>query len=73
MSTPFVAILQMSCGIPVAAVAIGKAGAKRGVFCCTDARVERCKLAARIKNERDANCADVLAKDKALQDKLRRG
>ena len=66
--------VQMPGGIPVATVAIGKAGAKNAGFLAAQMlALSDTALAARIKNERDANCADVLAKDKALQDKLRRG
>lgn len=66
--------VQMPGGIPVATVAIGKAGAKNaGYLAAQMLALSDSTLAARIKSERDANCADVLAKDKALQEKLRRG
>ena len=66
--------VQMPGGIPVATVAIGKAGAKNaGYLAAQMLALSDSALAARIKSERDANCADVLAKDKALQEKLRRG
>lgn len=66
--------VQMPGGIPVATVAIGKAGAKNaGYLAAQMLALSDSALAARIKSERDANCADVLAKDKALQDKLHRG
>ena len=66
--------VQMPGGIPVATVAIGKAGAKNaGYLAAQMFALSDSALAARIKSERDANCADVLAKDKALQDKLHRG
>lgn len=66
--------VQMPGGIPVATVAIGKAGAKNaGYLAAQMLALGDSALAARIQGERDANCAEVLAKDKALQDKLRRG
>ena len=66
--------VQMPGGTPVATVAIGKAGAKNAGFLAAQMlALSDAALAVRIKNERDANCADVLAKDKALQDKLHRG
>lgn len=66
--------VQMPGGIPVATVAIGKAGAKNAGFLAAQMlALSDAALAARIKSEREANCADVLTKDKALQDKLRRG
>ena len=66
--------VQMPGGIPVATVAIGKAGAKNAGFLAAQMlALSDTALAARIKNERDTNCADILAKDKALQDKMRRG
>jgi len=66
--------VQMPGGIPVATVAIGKAGAKNaGYLAAQMLALSDSALAKRIKNERDANAADVLKKDEALQDKLRRG
>ena len=65
--------VQMPGGIPVATVAIGKAGAKNaGYLAAQMLALSDNALAARIKSERDANCAEVLEKDKALQEKLRR-
>ena len=65
--------VQMPGGIPVATVAIGKAGAKNaGYLAAQMLALSDSALATRIKNERDANSADVLAKDQALQAKLRR-
>jgi 5-(carboxyamino)imidazole ribonucleotide mutase len=65
--------VQMPGGIPVATVAIGKAGAKNaGYLAAQMLALSDSALATRIKSERDANCAEVLAKDKALQEKLRR-
>ena len=66
--------VQMPGGIPVATVAIGKAGAKNaGYLAAQILALNDAALATRIKAERDANAAEVIAKDKALQDKLRRG
>ena len=65
--------VQMPGGIPVATVAIGKAGAKNaGYLAAQMLALSDPVLATRIKNERDANCAEVIAKDQALQEKLRR-
>ena len=75
MSTPFVAILMGSDSDLPTMQATQEVLAKLGIaheMKITSAH-RTPALAARIKNERDANCADVLAKDKALQDKLRRG
>lgn len=66
--------VQMPGGIPVATVAIGKAGAKNaGYLAAQMLALGDASLATRIKAERDANAAEVIAKDKTLQDKLRRG
>jgi 5-(carboxyamino)imidazole ribonucleotide mutase len=60
--------VQMPGGIPVACVAIGKAGAKNAAYLAaqiialTDARV-----AQRLADERAANAAAIQAKDLALQ------
>jgi 5-(carboxyamino)imidazole ribonucleotide mutase len=65
--------VQMPGGIPVATVAIGKAGAKNaGYLAAQMLALSDSALATRIKNERDTNTADVLAKDQALQVKLAR-
>jgi 5-(carboxyamino)imidazole ribonucleotide mutase len=65
--------VQMPGGIPVATVAIGKAGAKNaGYLAAQMLALSDRALATRIKNERDANTADVLAKDQALQLRLAR-
>jgi 5-(carboxyamino)imidazole ribonucleotide mutase len=63
--------VQMPGGIPVATVAIGKAGAKNAgylaaqIIASTDT-----ELAQRLLEERQANTNEVLAKDAALQAKL---
>ena len=65
--------VQMPGGIPVATVAIGKAGAKNaGYLAAQMLALSDGALATRIKSERNANTADVLAKDQALQVKLAR-
>ncbi|MBI3774894.1 MAG: 5-(carboxyamino)imidazole ribonucleotide mutase [Gammaproteobacteria bacterium] len=65
--------VQMPGGIPVATVAIGKAGAKNaGYLAAQMLALNDTALATRIKTERDVNAAEVLAKDQALQGKLRK-
>jgi 5-(carboxyamino)imidazole ribonucleotide mutase len=64
--------VQMPAGIPVACVAIGKAGAKNAAFlaaqilAATDA-----SIADRLRAERKANAESILAKDAELQKKLK--
>ena len=66
--------VQMPGGIPVACVAIGKAGAKNaGYLAAQIIAVSDPALAERLKREREANAADVQAKDAALQDRLKTG
>lgn len=63
--------VQMPGGIPVATVAIGKAGAKNaGYLAAQILSVADTALAQRLKEERAKNAADVLAKDAALQKTL---
>lgn len=63
--------VQMPAGIPVATVAVGKAGARNAAFLAgqiiglSDARV-----AQKIREEREANARQVLDKDAALQKEL---
>lgn len=65
--------VQMPGGIPVATVAIGKAGAKNaGYLAAQMLALSDIALATRIRNERAANTAEVIAKDTALQAKLTR-
>jgi 5-(carboxyamino)imidazole ribonucleotide mutase len=60
--------VQMPGGIPVASVAIGKAGAKNAGYLAAEIlALSDADLSARIKNERAANANEILAKDKALQ------
>lgn len=63
--------VQMPGGIPVASVAIGKAGAKNaGYLAAQILAVGDNALAQRLKAERQANAEAVMAKDRALQENL---
>ena len=63
--------VQMPGGIPVACVAIGKAGAKNAAYLAAQIlAVGDSELAERVKKDRKANAEAVLAKDMALQEKL---
>ena len=63
--------VQMPGGIPVATVAIGKAGAKNaGYLAAQILAVGNAELAARVKAERREQADAVVAKDAALQEKL---
>lgn len=64
--------VQMPGGIPVACVAIGKAGAKNAAYLAAQmlALADEA-LAGRIKDERAANAQTVMDKDAALQAKLK--
>lgn len=65
--------VQMPGGIPVACVAIGKAGAKNAAYLATQIiAVQDEGLAQRLKEERAANAAQIIAKDQALQESLKR-
>ncbi len=63
--------VMMPGGIPVATVAVGKAGAKNAgylaaqILALTDA-----SIAEAVKADREKSANDVIAKDKALQEKL---
>lgn len=60
--------VQMPGGIPVATVAIGKAGAKNaGYLAAQMLAIVDAELAERIRAEREANARDVQAKDAQLQ------
>ena len=64
-------IVQMPGGIPVATVAIGKAGAKNaGYLAAQILATGNADLAARVKAERRAQADAVVAKDAALQETL---
>lgn len=63
--------VQMPGGIPVATVAIGKAGAKNAAYLAAQIlALADNKLAERVKNERIANAEKVQAQDEALQASL---
>lgn len=64
--------VQMPGGIPVATVAIGKAGAKNAAYLAAQIiGVGDSELHARLIAERKENAENVIAKDKALQEKLK--
>jgi 5-(carboxyamino)imidazole ribonucleotide mutase len=64
--------VQMPGGIPVASVAIGKAGAKNAAYLAAQIlSLADPELAQRLRDERAANSAAVQAKDAELQEKLR--
>lgn len=63
--------VMMPGGIPVATVAIGKAGAKNAAYLAAQIMsLSDAKLAERFKQERQQNADAVLAKDSELQKKL---
>ena len=63
--------VQMPGGIPVASVAIGKAGAKNAAYLAAQILALSDKeLAQRLADERKANTAEILAKDKAVREKF---
>ncbi len=60
--------VQMPGGIPVAAVAVGKAGAKNAAYLASQIlALSDPELAERIRAERQANAEGVVAKDAKLQ------
>ena len=64
--------VQMPGGIPVATVAIGKAGAKNaGYLAAQILGVADKALASELSAERERNAAEILGKNDALQEKLR--
>lgn len=64
--------VQMPGGIPVATVAIGKAGAKNAAYLAAQIiGVADADLHQKLKEERQANADAVIAKDAALQEKLK--
>ncbi len=64
--------VQMPAGIPVATVAIGKAGAKNAAYLATQMlSLVDLPLAQQLRDERTANAQEIAAKDAALQDKLK--
>ena len=63
--------VMMPGGIPVATVAIGKAGAKNAAYLAAQIlAVADDSIAEKVKAERTANAKALLAKDEALQVKL---
>jgi 5-(carboxyamino)imidazole ribonucleotide mutase len=63
--------VQMPGGIPVATVAIGKAGAKNAAYLAAQIlALTDDELAVKLREDRQGNAEAVMAKDKALQDKL---
>ena len=66
------ATLQMPPGIPVATVAIGKAGARNaGYLAAQILAVADDALASELRSERERVAADILRRNDALQEKLR--
>ncbi len=64
--------VQMPAGIPVASVAIGKAGAKNAAYLATQIiAVANPALAGKLREERAANAKAIGAKDAALQESLK--
>ncbi|MEN8180203.1 MAG: 5-(carboxyamino)imidazole ribonucleotide mutase, partial [Pseudomonadota bacterium] len=60
--------VQMPGGIPVATVAIGKAGAKNAAYLASQIlALDDADLATRIRAEREANAQAVIEKDRKLQ------
>lgn len=65
--------VQMPGGIPVACVAIGRAGAKNAAYLAAQMlALSDAALAGRLRDERRESAEGVLAKDQALKEKLRR-
>ena len=63
--------VQMPAGIPVATVAIGKAGAKNAAYLATQIMsVAEPALGQKLRDERAANAESIYAKDAALQASL---
>jgi 5-(carboxyamino)imidazole ribonucleotide mutase len=64
--------VQMPAGIPVATVAIGKAGAKNAAYLAAQIlSVADNSLAVKLREERAANAEVIAAKDAALQESLK--
>ncbi len=63
--------VQMPGGIPVATVAVGKAGAKNAAYLAAQIlALSDPEIAQRIRSEREANAQGVIAKDAKLQSDL---
>lgn len=66
--------VQMPGGIPVATVAIGKAGAKNaGILAAQMLALSDRRLAGKIRDYKESMAGEVEAKDKALQEKMTGG
>lgn len=64
--------VQMPAGIPVASVAIGKAGAKNAAYLAAQIlSVANPELTQQLRDERNANAEAIYAKDAKLQDQLK--
>ncbi|MEH6515637.1 MAG: 5-(carboxyamino)imidazole ribonucleotide mutase [Halioglobus sp.] len=64
--------VQMPAGIPVATVAIGKAGAKNAAYLAAQIlSVAQPEIAQKLRDERQVNAQAIVAKDAALQDALK--
>ncbi len=64
--------VQMPAGIPVASVAIGKAGAKNAAYLAAQILgVADTNLGQKLRDERAANAEAIYAKDAALQESLK--
>ena len=64
--------VQMPKGVPVATVAIGKAGAKNaGYLAAQMLAIADPQMRAKVKADRQANAEAVIAKDAALQEQLK--
>ena len=60
--------VQMPGGIPVACVAIGKAGAKNAAYLAAQiASLSDADIAKRLADDRKANAAEIIEKDRQLQ------
>jgi 5-(carboxyamino)imidazole ribonucleotide mutase len=65
------ATVQMPGGIPVATVAIGKAGAKNaGYLAAQIMALSNTALAVKLREERQANAAEIQSKNAAIQDRF---
>jgi 5-(carboxyamino)imidazole ribonucleotide mutase len=63
--------VQMPGGIPVACVAIGKAGAKNAAYLAAQIiALSDKELAQRLADERKANATEILARDKTVREKF---
>jgi 5-(carboxyamino)imidazole ribonucleotide mutase len=64
--------VQMPAGIPVASVAIGKAGAKNAAYLAAQIlAVADTNLGQKLRDERAANAEAIYAKDAALQESIK--